>query len=76
MVRAAGAAVDGPETGEQHTAMFGRSHAAVGSASGRTCQTALHFRQWQTVMVFRTVACTSVEPHTGHVLQMAGMTAA
>jgi hypothetical protein len=59
MVRAAGAAVDGPETGEQHTAMFGRSHAAVGSASGRTCRTALHFRQWQTVMVFRMVACTS-----------------
>jgi hypothetical protein len=67
--------VDGRETGEQHEAMLRCSHAAVGSASGRTCQTALHFRQWQTVMVFRTVACTSVEPHTGHVLQMPGMAA-
>jgi hypothetical protein len=28
------------------------AHAVVGSASGRTCQTALHFWHWQTVIVF------------------------
>jgi hypothetical protein len=50
-------------------------HAAVVSASGSTCHTALHFRQWQTVIVFRTVAWTSVDPQTGHTLQVAGMRA-
>jgi len=49
--------------------------AAVGSASRSTCQTALHFRQWQTVIVLRTVVWTSVDPHTGQAGQGTDMAA-
>jgi hypothetical protein len=49
-------------------------HAAVGSVSGSTCQTALQSRQRQIRTVFRKVDVTSVEPHIGHTLQVtAGM---
>jgi hypothetical protein len=49
-------------------------HAAVGSVSGSTCQTALQSRQRQIRTVCRTVDVTSVEPHIGHTLQVrAGM---
>jgi hypothetical protein len=51
----------------------GRDHAAVGSASDSTCQTALHWRQRQTVIALRTVTRTSVEPQTGHFKQVSGM---
>jgi hypothetical protein len=54
---------------------LGYTHAAVGSASGITCHTALQFRQWQTAIDFRTVTLTSVEPQIGQTLQVAGMAA-
>ena len=54
---------------------FALAHAAVGSASGSTCQTALHFWQWQTVIVFLAVDFTSTEPQTGHKSQVASMAA-
>jgi hypothetical protein len=52
-------------------------YAADGSLSGSTCQTALHFAQWQTVIVWRGTAVTSVEEQTGQTLQtvVAGMIA-
>jgi hypothetical protein len=52
----------------------GRSsiHAAVGSASGSPCYTALQCRRWQTVIAFRAVAVTSVELQIGQTLQVAG----
>jgi hypothetical protein len=54
---------------------FALAHAAVGSASGRTCQTALHFWQWQIVIVVLAVDLTSTEPQIGHESQVASMAA-
>ena len=39
--------------------------------SGRTCHTALHFAQWQIVIVLRGKAVTSVEAQIGQTLQTA-----
>jgi hypothetical protein len=51
------------------------AYGAVGSASGRTCQSALHSAQRQTLIVFRGATFTSVAPQIGQIVQVAGMAA-
>jgi hypothetical protein len=51
------------------------AYGAVGSASGRTCQSALHSTQRQTLIVLRGATFTSVAPQIGQIVQVAGMAA-
>jgi len=65
--------IDSSQREREHAPWSSQIQAADVAASVNTCHTALHFRQWQTVIVLRAVACTSVEPQIGQTLQVSGI---